>query len=44
MCMPNVNMKIDENGEICIKSPVPSKSWFIHLEYFEYRYDVLPTT
>jgi long-subunit acyl-CoA synthetase (AMP-forming) len=22
MCMPNINMKIDDNGEICIKSPV----------------------
>lgn len=22
ICMPNVALKVDENGEICIKSPV----------------------
>ncbi|KAF3390465.1 Malonate--CoA ligase, partial [Penicillium rolfsii] len=27
ICMPNVNMKIDENGEICIKSPVLFKKY-----------------
>jgi long-subunit acyl-CoA synthetase (AMP-forming) len=36
MCMPNVNMKIDENGEICIKSPVLFKKWVHYLEKFEY--------
>jgi hypothetical protein len=30
MCMPNVNIKIDGNGEVCIKSPVLFKK-SVHL-------------
>jgi hypothetical protein len=30
MCMPNVNMKINGNGEICIQSPVLFKK-LVHL-------------